>query len=88
MVPDEVDPPGDYLSHVYRDGMRIPANHEFDVPHHGYQFDIGPNGSHSAGELHHYVEYYNQLAAQNGRLEEECEEWVRDVLNEDYMWEH
>jgi hypothetical protein len=90
MVPDEVDPPRDYLSYVYRDGMRVPANHEFeDVPHHGYQFDMEPNGSHSAGELHHYVEYYNQLAAENGRLEEEREEWVQHVLNaDDYMWEH
>jgi hypothetical protein len=90
MVPDELDPPRDYLSYVYRDGMRVPANHEFeDVPHHGYQFDMEPNGLHSAGELHHYVEYYNQLAAENGRLEEEREEWVQHVLNaDDYMWEH
>jgi hypothetical protein len=90
MVPDELDPPRDYLSYVYRDGIRVPANHEFeDVPHHGYQFDMEPNGSHSAGELHHYVEYYNQLAAEHGRLEEEREEWIQDVLNaDDYMWEH
>lgn len=79
-VPHEMDPPREYLSHIYRDGMRVPATHEFeDVPHQGYLFEMEPNCFNS-GELNHYVEYYSRLAAQNGIDTERDEEWVEDLL--------
>ena len=79
-VPHEMDPPREYLSHIYRDGMRVPATHEFeDVPHQGYLFEMEPNCFNS-GELNHYVEYYSRLAAQNGIDTRRDEEWVEDLL--------
>lgn len=86
-VLDEMDSPREILSNIYRDGVRLPASHEFeDVPYHGNQFDGEPNGCHmDEVEQYHpyyYNHYYSQRIAQTAQDSEADSAWVEELLEE------
>jgi hypothetical protein len=87
-VLDEMDSPREILTNIYRDGVRLPASHEFeDVPFHGNLFDGEssgePNVCHmdDVEHIYFYNDYYNRRIAQMAHDSEADTAWVEQVLN-------
>ena len=85
---DEMDSPREILTNIYRDGVRLPASHEFeDVPFHGNLFDGEssgePNVCHMDDVEHLYIynAFYNRRIAQMAHDSEADSAWVEQVLN-------
>ena len=77
---DEVDPPREVLTNIYRDGVPLPANQELCVPWHGYLFEDHMEEV----EQHNYFynHYYGQRVAQMAHESEVDSAWVEDLLEE------
>ena len=77
---DEVDPPREVLTNIYRDGVPLPANQELCVPWHGYLFEDHMEEV----EQHNYFynHYYGQKVAQMAHESEVDSAWVEDLLEE------